>query len=49
MIVAYNRYAIPEDEAGSFEDAYARAGASLEASPHCERYEVARCAEDPTD
>jgi hemoglobin len=49
MIVEYNRYAIPEDEAGSFEDAYARAGASLEASPHCERYEVARCAEDPTD
>jgi quinol monooxygenase YgiN len=48
MIVEYIRYAIPEDQAGPFEDAYANAGASLEASPHCERYEVARCAEDPT-
>jgi quinol monooxygenase YgiN len=48
VIVEYIRYEIPEDEAGSFEDGYARAGPSLEASPHCERYEVARCAEDPT-
>jgi hemoglobin len=47
MIVEYIRYEIPEDEASSFEDAYARAGASLEASPHCERYEVAHCTEDP--
>jgi quinol monooxygenase YgiN len=46
MIVEYIRYEIPEDEANSFEDAYARAGASLEASPHCERYEVAHCTED---
>ena len=48
MIVEYIRYEIPEDQAGSFEDAYERANASLEASPHCERYEVARCTEDPT-
>jgi hemoglobin len=48
MIVEYIRYAIPEDQAGPFEDAYANAGAPLEASPHCEHYEVARCAEDPT-
>lgn len=48
MIVEYIRYQIPEDEARSFEDAYSSAAASLEASPHCERYEVARCTEDPT-
>ena len=47
MIVEYIRYRIPEDEAPSFEDAYRGAIASLEASPHCERYEVARCSEDP--
>jgi heme-degrading monooxygenase HmoA len=48
MIVEYIRYWIPEDEARSFEDAYRSAGTSLEASPHCERYEIARCTEDPT-
>jgi quinol monooxygenase YgiN len=47
MIVEYIRYQIPEDEAGSFENAYRTAGASLAASPHCERYEIARCTEDP--
>jgi heme-degrading monooxygenase HmoA len=47
MIVEYIRYHIPEDEARAFEDAYRSAGASLEASPHCEHYEVARCTEDP--
>jgi heme-degrading monooxygenase HmoA len=46
MIVEYIRYRIPEGEAHSFEDAYRSAGASLDASPHCERYEVARCTED---
>jgi quinol monooxygenase YgiN len=48
MIVEYIRYQIPEDEARAFEDAYEAAGASLDASPHCQRYEVARCTEDPT-
>jgi quinol monooxygenase YgiN len=47
MIVEYIRYQIPEDEARAFEDAYRSAAASLEASPHCERYEIARCTEDP--
>jgi quinol monooxygenase YgiN len=47
MIVEYIRYQIPEDQSHSFEDAYRTAGASLEASPHCERYEIARCTEDP--
>lgn len=47
MIVEYIRYRIPEAEAGAFEDTYRAAGGSLDASPHCERYEVARCTEDP--
>jgi quinol monooxygenase YgiN len=47
MIVEYIRYHLPADEAPSFESAYRSAGASLEASPHCRRYEVARCSEDP--
>jgi quinol monooxygenase YgiN len=47
MIVEYIRYQIPEDQARAFEDAYRSAGGSLEASPHCQHYEVARCTEDP--
>ena len=47
MIVEYIRYEIPESDARSFEDAYRRAGASLDASAHCERYEIARCTEAP--
>ena len=47
MIVEYIRYEIPADEEHAFEDAYRSAAASLEASPHCERYEVARCTDDP--
>ncbi|HEX8856903.1 MAG TPA: antibiotic biosynthesis monooxygenase family protein [Thermoleophilaceae bacterium] len=47
MIVEYIRYRIPEDQGDAFEDAYRRAGASLEASPHCERYEIAHCSDDP--
>jgi quinol monooxygenase YgiN len=46
MIVEYIRYRIPESDAAAFEDAYRSAAAALEASPHCERYEVARCTED---
>jgi hemoglobin len=47
VIVEYIRYRIPEGEGASFEAAYHEAAWSLEASPHCERYEVARCTEDP--
>ena len=47
MIVEYIRYEIPESDARSFEDAYRRAGASLAASAHCERYEIVRCTEAP--
>jgi quinol monooxygenase YgiN len=47
MIVEYVRYQIPEDRRSSFEGAYAEARASLDASPHCLAYELARCGEDP--
>jgi heme-degrading monooxygenase HmoA len=48
MIVEYIRYRIPADQAPEFEDAYRAASASLDASPHCQRFDVARCTEDPT-
>jgi hemoglobin len=38
MVVEYVRYRVPEARSLSFEEAYRRAGTSLEASPHCERY-----------
>ena len=47
MIVEYIRYRVPEQSSLTFEDAYRRAGSSLEASPHCQRYEVAGCTEEP--
>jgi hemoglobin len=47
MIVEYIRYQVPEGETDPFEAAYRSAAASLEASPHCQHYEVARCTEDP--
>jgi quinol monooxygenase YgiN len=47
MIVEYIRYQIPEDDGPAFEAAYEDAGSSLKASRHCQRYEVARCSEDP--
>ena len=48
MVVECIRYTIDPGRADGFEDAYRRAGEALEASEHCERYEVARCSEDPT-
>lgn len=47
MIVEYIRYQVPDDETDPFEAAYQSAAASLEASPHCQRYEIARCTDDP--
>jgi quinol monooxygenase YgiN len=47
MIVEYIRYAVGPERAEAFEAAYAVAQGSLEASPHCLRYEVARCVEEP--
>ena len=48
MVVEYIRYKIEDGRTEAFEAAYRRAGDSLEASAHCERYEVSRCSEDPT-
>jgi hypothetical protein len=41
MVVEYIRYTIDEGRAETFEHAYRRAAESLEASEHCERYEIA--------
>lgn len=47
MVVEYIRYRIPDEQRAEFEDAYARAGAVLAASPQCIDYELARCDEEP--
>jgi heme-degrading monooxygenase HmoA len=46
--VAYIRYGIDDPRAQAFERAYGRAAGALEASEYCERYEVSRCSEDPS-
>ena len=48
MIVEYIRYTIDDGRAGAFEEAYRRASGALDASEHCERYEISRCSEDST-
>ena len=48
MIVEYIRYGIPLEQASQFEAAYATAEQWLLASPHCLRYELSQCVEDPT-
>ena len=48
MIVEYVRYTIPAERRGAFESAYGDAATALDASPHCLAYDLARCAEDPT-
>ena len=48
MVVEYIRYDIDAGRAEAFEQAYRRASEALDASEHCERYEVTRCSEDPT-
>ncbi len=48
MIVEYVRYEIPADRARAFLDAYRDAGLELRGSPHCLRYEVTQCSEEPT-
>ena len=49
MVVEYIRYTIDAGRAEAFEQAYRRAADALEASEHCECYEVTRCAEDATE
>jgi quinol monooxygenase YgiN len=45
MIVEYIRYKIDEPRRADFEKAYQDAGASLDASSHCQAYELAQCTE----
>jgi quinol monooxygenase YgiN len=47
MIVEYIRYNVDGGRGIDFEAAYGEARASLDASPHCLAYELARCSEEP--
>jgi quinol monooxygenase YgiN len=47
MIVEYIRYTIDPGRTGEFDQAYRRAGDLLDASPHCQRWEVSRCVDEP--
>lgn len=47
MIVEYIRYRIAPERAEAFVDAYRAAADPLLSSPHCLRFELARCEEDP--
>jgi quinol monooxygenase YgiN len=49
MVVEYIRYSIDAERSEAFEEAYRRASEALEDSEHCERYEVSRCSEEPTE
>jgi len=48
MIVEYIRYSIDDGRTDAFEQGYHQASRALDASEHCERYEVSRCSEDPS-
>lgn len=47
MVVEYIRYKVAATEAEAFEQDYANAGAVLATSPHCLRYELSRCVDEP--
>jgi quinol monooxygenase YgiN len=47
MIVEYIRYKIPQEKQKQFETAYENAAVPLNASPHCLKYELSHCAEQP--
>jgi hypothetical protein len=47
LIVEYIRYKIDPSRTAEFDDAYRRAGAFLDASPNCERWEASRCIDEP--
>jgi quinol monooxygenase YgiN len=46
MMIEYTRYTIPENQRSAFVQAYERAQAVLQGSPHCLRYELSQCVED---
>jgi hypothetical protein len=43
MIVEYIRYKIDPSRTDEFDNAYRRAGVLFDVSPHCQRWEAARC------
>ena len=47
MIVEYIRDKIDPSRNAEFEQAYRRAGALLDASPHCQHWEAARSVDEP--
>ena len=47
MIIEYIRYRIAPERADELEAAYRRAAAFVDSSPHCLRYEFARCTDEP--
>lgn len=47
MVVEYIRYKVAAADAKQFERDYAAAGNLLASSPHCLRYELSRCVEEP--
>ena len=47
MIVEYTRYKIEQDRRALLERTYEKAGEALRLSPHCQRYELSHCVEDP--
>ena len=47
MVLEYIRYTVPQARSSEFEEAYARAGAVLDADAHCLGYEVSRGVEEP--
>ena len=47
MIVEYIRYKIDPARATEFDAAYREAGALLNASPNCQRWEASRCVDEP--
>jgi heme-degrading monooxygenase HmoA len=47
MIVEYIRYKISRERQREFEEAYTNASASLNASKHCQMYELAHSTEEP--
>lgn len=47
MVIEYIRYTIPIENAKEFEAAYAKAGAILHSSEHCQHYEISRGIEEP--
>lgn len=47
MIIEYIRYRIQEEQSTAFLEAYRQAQQALIDSPHCQRYELSRCQEEP--